>query len=257
MSIRDSLNSCINVNALINPSLPPPSIDPLVEARLTRLFNNLRTPPTPIPTSMIAAIIDWIDEDPDTTRAPDGGEDGHYLNLEQPYRAANQPLSSITELRLIKGAEDLQAAPRDRYNPYRNILTLAVPAIDSPGHFPSLCAFNTITGSPAQINVNTASRDVLLSLSSTMTATIADAIIACRGPEPTGAEFTNITDFIGCSTVNTVITGADRGQLTFSSDYFLLKTKVSLGDAKKITYSIIFRDPTGTSQIISRTQRTL
>lgn len=250
------LNSCINLNTLINPSLPAPSIDPLVRARLTRLFDNARPP---IPTSMIPAIIDWIDEDADTT-IPDGGEDGHYLNLEQPYRAANQPLSSITELRLIKDAENLQAAtPRDRYSPYNNILALAVPSTSSPDHFPSLCAFNTIAGSSSQINVNTASRDVLMSLSQTMTATIADAIIACRGPAPNGAEFTNITDFFSCSNdVNTAITAADRGQLTVSSDYFLLKTKVSLGDAKKITYSIIFRNPAGgTSQIISRTQRTL
>ena len=88
-----------------------------------------------------------------------------------------------------------------------------------------------------------------------MTPAIADDIIACRGTN--GAEFTNITDFTGCSTVNTIITAADRGQLAFSSDYFLLKTKVSLGDAKKITYSIIFRGPSGTSEVISRTQRTL
>lgn len=246
------LNSCINLNTLINPSLPAPSIDPLVQARLTRLFDNAG-----IPTSMISAVIDWIDEDSNTTRPPDGGEDGHYLNLEQAYRTANQPLSSITELRLIKGAEDLQAAPRDRYTPYINILALAVPATNSPRYFPSLCAFNTIAGSPPQINVNTASRDVLISLSATMTPAIADDIITCRGPAPNGAEFTNITDFTRCSTVDTTIKAADRGQLTFSSDYFLLKTKVTLGDAKKITYTIIFRNPAGTSQIISRTQRTL
>ncbi len=246
------LNSCINLNALINPSLPAPSIDLLVQSQLTRLFDN-----TGIPSTMIPAIIDWIDDDSSTTRVPDGGEDGHYLNLEQAYRTANQPLSSITELRLIKGAEDLQATPRDRYNPYRNILALAVPAINSPRHFPSLCAFKPISGSPARINVNTASRDVLISLSSTMTAAIADAIIACRGPAPNGAEFTNFNDLTRCTNVDTIIKAADRDQLAYSSEYFLLKTKVSLGDAKKITYSIIFRNPTGTSQIISRTQRTL
>lgn len=243
------LNSCININSLINPALPAPSIDPLVQARLTRLFNNAGIPP-----SMTSAIIDWIDEDSNTTRPPDGAEDGHYLNLELPYHTANQALASITELRLIKGAEDSQATPS--YKPYTNILALAVPGADSPDHFPSLCAFNTVPGSTPQINVNTASRDVLLSLSSTMTPAIADAIIACRGPNR--AAFTDIANFISCdSSLNTIITPADRGQLDVTSDYFLLKTKVSLGDAKKTTYSIIFRDATGTSEIISRTQRTL
>lgn len=250
------LNSCINLNSLINPSLPAPSIDPLVRDRLTRLFSN-SDPRTPIPASMIAAIIDWIDDDSDTT-IPDGGEDGYYLNLEQPYRAANQQLSSITELRLIKDAENLQAVtPRDRYAAYNMILERAVPSTYSPDHFPSLCAFNTIPGSPPEINVNTASREVLISLSPTMTATIADDIITCRGPAPNGAEFTNINDFFSCSNVGATITAADRGQLNTISEYFLLKTKVSLGDAKKITYSIIFRNSTGASQIISRTQRTL
>lgn len=242
------LNSCINLNSLIDPSLPPPSIDILVQARLTRLFDNAG-----IPRTMIAAIIDWIDDDSRTTRSPDGAEDGHYLNLEQPYHTANQPLASITELRLIKGAEDSQPTQRD--TAYDIILALAVPGADSPGHFPSLCAFNLVPGSAPQINVNTASKDVLLSLSSTMTEDIANAIISCRTGE--NAEFTNITDFTSCSTVNTIITAANRGQLDVSSDYFLLKTKVSLGDAKKITYSIIFRDPAGTSEVISRTQRTL
>jgi general secretion pathway protein K len=241
------LNSCLNLNTLVNSSLPPPSTDALVQTRLTRLLNN-----HDVSTAIIPAIIDWIDADSNTTSPPNGGEDGHYLNLEQPYHTANQPLSSITEVRLIKGAENAQSTPS--YAPYSNILKLSEAFGENGVHGPSLCAFNTDNNIPL-INVNTASKAVLTSLSETMTTTIADDIIACRGKN--GAEFTKIEDFTSCGNVSTIIKETDLEQLAFSSDYFLLKTQVQIGDAKKTTYSIIFRDTEGKTEIISRTQRTL
>ena len=242
------LNSCINLNSLLDLVTGAP--DATVEERVNQLFSNNN-----IPRSMTAAIIDWIDADLNTTRSPDGAEDGHYLNLEQPYHTANQEISSITELRLIKGAENLQATPT--YTPYANILALAEAFREDDNNWPSLCAFKTKSGVPSLINVNTASRDVLLSLAGTMTTAIVDDIIACRGTK--GNKLKDVDDFANCSsgsgTVGTIVTNRDK--LGAESNYFLLKTKVSVGDAKKITYSIIFRDPSGKTEIISRTQRTL
>jgi len=48
------------------------------------------------------SLIDWIDPDINT-RFPNGAEDEAYLLLDPPYRAANQPLVDVSELRLIKG----------------------------------------------------------------------------------------------------------------------------------------------------------
>jgi len=48
------------------------------------------------------ALLDWIDPDSQTT-PPGGAEDIDYLQLDPPYRAANQPLASIDELRLVRG----------------------------------------------------------------------------------------------------------------------------------------------------------
>ena len=239
------LNSCINLNSLLDPTAVP---DPLVEKRVNRLFSNNN-----IPTAMTAAITDWIDTDLTTTSSPDGAEDGHYLNLEQPYYTANQPLSSITELRLIKGAENSNATPS--YIPYNNLIALTRAFRDDDDNWPSLCAFKEKALTPHIINVNTASRDVLLSLSGKMTPALVDDIIACRGA--TGNEMTDIADFTGCSTIGAALTEDEQKQLAFTSEYFLLKTKISIGDAKKTTYSIIFRDAAGKTEIISRTQRTL
>lgn len=55
------------------------------------------------------ALIDWMDQD-DSPR-PNGAEDStYYLTLPSPYRAANRPLQTVDELRLVRGfnAETVQ-----------------------------------------------------------------------------------------------------------------------------------------------------
>jgi len=51
---------------------------------------------------LATALLDWIDADINAT-FPDGAEDDVYLLESPPYRAANRPLVSISELRLVKG----------------------------------------------------------------------------------------------------------------------------------------------------------
>jgi general secretion pathway protein K len=49
----------------------------------------------------VDAIIDWID--PDEVPEPAGAETLYYQSLRPAYRAANTPLQTLLELRLIKG----------------------------------------------------------------------------------------------------------------------------------------------------------
>jgi general secretion pathway protein K len=44
--------------------------------------------------------------DPDDTRRLEGAEDNSYRGGDFPYRAANRPLSSVSELRAVKGMTD-------------------------------------------------------------------------------------------------------------------------------------------------------
>lgn len=46
-------------------------------------------------------IADWTDAD--ANRRPQGAEDEYYTTLPSPYRTANQPIQSVTELRAMKG----------------------------------------------------------------------------------------------------------------------------------------------------------
>jgi general secretion pathway protein K len=210
------LQACISVNSLVNGA----TVNAVIEDRLNQLFNNLG-----IKVNLTQAITDWIDPDLDT-KNPDGAEDSYYMNLEKPYRTANTPLNSISELRLIKGFED------------SSIYDLVKP---------HLCAFIPV-GNDIPINVNTASTEVLQSLSAGMTATVVENILQQRKDTP----FNSANDFTSFSKINPIITNID-----VSSDYFLLETQAKIGQANKIMYSIIYRDAAGETKIISRTQRTL
>ncbi|MBI5406781.1 MAG: type II secretion system minor pseudopilin GspK [Nitrospirae bacterium] len=100
-------------------------------------------------------LSDWID--PDDTERPNGAESGYYEGLQEPYEARNRPLDSLLELRLIKGMEG------DIFDRLKNMLTVQ---------------------SDGWINVNTASKQVLMSLSDEMNGDIADEIMAFRTETP-------------------------------------------------------------------------
>ncbi len=212
------LHRCININSLLENG----SVNTTTENRLTRLFKNLG-----LDSYSTQAIADWIDSDLETSN-PNGAEDGYYLNLEKPYRPANTSLQSISEIRLIKGFEG-----RKDYQQVKD----------------HLCAF--ISNDKLSININTASAEVLKSLSADMTDNLAKGIIEQREEKP----FNNLEEFASFVKLKTITKATKK--LSTSSDYFLLRTQAIIGQANKIMYSIIYRDDSGKTEIISRVYRTL
>lgn len=171
------------------------------------------------------AVLDWIDADVNTT-IPDGAEDGYYMNLDKPYRAANQPFQSVSTLRLVRGFEDA-----GRFSALR----------------PYLCAF----GQPADINVNTAPAEVLLSLAADMSPSDVETIIQTREMTP----FEKLEDFLKLGNLNQKI--KNQTGLSVDSEYFLLTTRLQAGSVTKTVYSIIHRSKAGQTRIISRSQGAL
>ncbi|MES9884464.1 MAG: type II secretion system minor pseudopilin GspK [Sedimenticola sp.] len=51
------------------------------------------------------AVLDWMDAD-NGVRFPDGAEDAHYKLQQPPYLAANRMMTSVSELRMIKGIDN-------------------------------------------------------------------------------------------------------------------------------------------------------
>ena len=77
-------------------TMSEPLLNRLLEEELDFDFGTAR--------ELSSTLLDWIDED--DQRRLNGAESEDYLNNNPPYRAANQPLQSLEELRLLKVWED-------------------------------------------------------------------------------------------------------------------------------------------------------
>ena len=102
-----------------------------------------------------------------------------------------------------------------------------------------MCAINTNV--PTTININTASVEVLESIQPGITKTQVDDVITQRSNS-------------ALTTLPAVFTSPDN--LATESSYYLMKSRVKIGNANKVMYSIIFWDGQNT-KTLSRTQRTL
>jgi general secretion pathway protein K len=106
--------------------------------------------------SLSEALVDWLD--PDAQTRPGGAEDIEYLNLAPPYRAGNQLLASVDELRLVWG---FTAEIVDNLRPYVTVLPKT-----------------------ADINVNTASPRLVAALVPGLSESAAQQILGERERSP-------------------------------------------------------------------------
>jgi len=110
-------------------------------------------------TPLAEVLTDWVDSDED--RLPGGAESDAYLLMQPPYRAANQSLVMLEELKKLQGFQKIA------YEPWQVIKNSAT-------------TLPTVT----PINVNTASKNVLLVLTDWMDETVVDSWIQLRTETP-------------------------------------------------------------------------
>lgn len=204
-----------NLNSLqVGGSAPPQSgqppanpSNPEMVGQITQAFAQLLVA-LKIDPGLANALKDWID--PDTNTLPGGAEDLEYATLSVPYRAANQLLISVDELRLIKGFTK------------EIVETLRPFVIALPG--------------PAPINANTASETVLATLFSGGGDTAAKDIVRARDAKP----FESITDYD-----KALPQGVQKwSNLTPStaSSYFLVNVDIRVGRLSSQTEGLIKRE---------------
>lgn len=128
----------LNLNNLVDDQSVPSALH---KEQFMRLFQQLSIEPT-----KVDAIIDWLDENVDTTGA-EGAEDDYYTSLEVPYRAANRAMVSVSELQLVRG---FSSAVEEERVDYERLL-------------PHISALPK-NGGTTLINVNTATPEVLASI---------------------------------------------------------------------------------------------
>lgn len=155
---------------------------------------------------LATAILDWIDADVNPG-LPSGAEDQEYLKLDVPYRTANAPFVSSSELLLIRGMtrEDF-----DKLEPF-------VTALPERG----------------EVNVNTTTASVLAAMIEGMTLDEASTLIEGR-PEK---GYEDIARFRGEQALN----GSEVQGIGVSSRYFLVQVNVEQGRYNAARQSILAR----------------
>lgn len=174
---------------------------------LQRLLTLLELKP-----ELAQAMVDWIDPDPDPL-FPDGAEDSDYTVLNPPYLVGNQPFMGVSELRLVKGMD------REAYN------KLA----------PLVCALPPGTA----LNVNTAPAAVLAALSDELEPADMERLLEDRPAEG----YENVDEFLNMAKIT--LNAELKALLGVSSQYFLLRADVRVGEGHSILSSVIFRDDQG------------
>ncbi|MBT6275631.1 MAG: type II secretion system minor pseudopilin GspK [Chromatiales bacterium] len=188
-----------NLNNLIVDGGP----DLLARLRLERLLSILGLDP-----QLTDAVIDWIDAD-DIVQGTRGAEVAVYAGASPPYRPANAPFVSPSELRLVSGFDAESVA-------------LLLPYVSAlPGR--------------TDVNVNTAPAEVLQALVGNTSASVAQNFIATRQREPlTGTDQLVETSLFSGSVV-------ELDGLSVASRWFKLEARVTLPRATLVHHALIFR----------------
>jgi general secretion pathway protein K len=167
---------------------------------------------------------DWLDSDT-VPGFPDGAEDGNYLSQNPPYRSANGPVTTITELMALPG---MTLEEYLRVRPYVAALPLGT-----------------------KINLCTASAPVLAALVEGGTDFgDTDSLVANRraGCFPTMEDVK--------ATLSNEDFQALQPAISESSDWFRAVTAVSIGTSELTLYSLIERNSAGGSRTVLRSTGT-
>jgi len=167
---------------------------------------------------------DWLDSDT-VPGFPDGAEDGNYLSQNPPYRSANGPVTTITELMALPGMTPEEYL---RIRPYLAALPVG-----------------------SNINICTASAPLLAALVEGGTDFgDADSLLANRrnGCFPTMEDLK--------ATLSTEKFQALQPTISESSNWFRAVTTVSIGTSELTLYSLIERNGAGGSRAVLRSTGT-
>lgn len=188
---------------------------------IRRYFERLNISP-----ELESVVTDWVDSD--NTVSQTGAESETYLLKQPPYRTANQALVLPQELALLNGFD---ATVMQKIQP--DIATLPQVTL---------------------INVNTATRGVLMALADWMTVDIVDAWMQKRLLTPAAG----IADFRQFMVEQTQFSAAEVTQdlpesiLTTQSHYFLLVGQITYGVSEQTLSAILFRSAQHQVSLVQR-----
>jgi general secretion pathway protein K len=204
----EDLNGRFNLNNLIDAA---GATDPVAVEGFRRLLMALD-----LDTRMADRMADWIDRDLEPN-FPDGAEDSEYLSRKPPFRTANRPVTSVSELMLV------------------------YPELGRSG-YATLRPYLTALPRGTRININTALPEVLLTASEELGYREAERIMLDR-PENGWESVEQLGDIVPMEA---------RGVLGTSSNWFRLSVRVDIGTQRFTMYSLLHRDAAGSVSTVIR-----
>ena len=213
----EDLQGRFNVNNLVEDGGEPTDAEAAVNAEELAYFKRLLEV-LDLEPALAAALVDWLDADINTT-FPDGAEDETYLLADPPYRAANRPMVSTSELRLVEG------------------FTPEVIAVLEPH----------VTALPEEtlININTATPAVLQALHQELDSSGVEQLVTDRGEDG----YADVDTFLEHS----ALAGLDLDiDVDIISEWFNVLTATSVGRGQAQLESLFWREDGGQPLVVSR-----
>lgn len=186
-----------------------------------------------LPQSLVANIRDWIDPDQNPT-PPAGAEDPVYLNKPLPYRAANAPFASVSELLAVEGVTP---------ELYSALMTQCPLVADGP---PRPCVTALRAAQATEINVNTASERILQTLSNPPPDPAALQRFLRERQEKSDRDINTFNQ----RNIYTGVPSTAMPLISVSTRHFLLQGEVLVGASRVALYSLILRPRPGTPVVL-------
>jgi general secretion pathway protein K len=218
----------LNLNSLKSADgrLDRRSIDQLL--RLIDLVNAQGDSSERIGYGIVPCLIDWIDSDDEVTHLPfiqrenTGAEDGYYQAQSRPYPCRNRPLDTVDDLLWVKGV--------------------------TPQALGRLRPYLTCVGD-GKININTAPKLVIESLSEQMDSAVAQVILNQRRLRP----FQSLEQLrsLPGMTDNVYRAMKDRIGIRPTERYYRVTSRASMADRKSAVEALLRRNTqAGTVDIV-------
>ena len=174
--------------------------------RVKRLFELLQINP-----DLADALVDWIDQD--DIPQPAGAESLYYQSQKPAYRAANGPLPSLGDLRLVKGF--------------------------TPDIVDRLARYVTVYPQEggAPVNLNTADPIVIQALDPEITQTVAMEIVQSR-PFKTKVDLDRVGNF---QAIGAKLRASPDGY-DIKSEYFSASMSITVNESTKTAFAVLQRD---------------
>jgi general secretion pathway protein K len=243
--VQDS-GARLNLNALFSVDeagqiVAKQTAEPFLTALLEKAIAEIPKPPGEKSydlRELAANLIDFVDSD--EIRVQGGAEDAWYQSQSPPYRAANRPLFSVDDLRLVEGFDaDLVEALR----PYVSVYPYAPGGCDSEAVG---CGINVNTAPPHVLALLYYDDGVELRLAP---EDVIRQILEIRQKGETICPGSQQEE--ACTPIGELVTNAIFPPPTFSSELFVVRAEARVGEVRRAIEAVVDRSQGANLRLLS------